>query len=120
MLGSSASILAILKPFPQHANTRPQGHPIHLWDACSGALRAAYSAHNDADDPTAAYSIAFSPDGSKLLGGYAKCYRVFDVGRPGRDCKTVHTQQRKREGSMAGAWAFAFRFCLAVAVFATA
>lgn len=80
-----------------------QGHPIHLWDACSGQLRCSYRAHNDMDEPTAAYSIAFSPDGGKLLGGYAKSFRIFDLSRPGRDCRTVQTQRRGREGSMAGA-----------------
>lgn len=79
-----------------------RGHPIHLWDACSGQLRCSYRAHDDADDPTAAYSLAFSPDGQKLLGGYPKCFRIFDVSRPGRDCTKVQTQQRKKEGSMAG------------------
>jgi len=29
--------------------------------------------------------------------------RVFDVSRPGRDCRKVQTQQKKKEGSMAGA-----------------
>ncbi|KAI8473171.1 MAG: WD40-repeat-containing domain protein [Monoraphidium minutum] len=79
-----------------------RGHPIHLWDACSGQLRCSYRAHDDADDPTAAFSVAFSPDGSKLLGGYAKCFRLFDVSRPGRDCRKVATQRRDKEGSMAG------------------
>ncbi|GBF88681.1 hypothetical protein Rsub_01580 [Raphidocelis subcapitata] len=79
-----------------------QGHPLHMWDACSGALRCSYSAHDDADNPTAAYSLAFSPDGGKLLGGYSKCFRAFDVSRPGRDCRTVRTQRRGGEGSLPG------------------
>ena len=84
------------------ARAAAQGHPIHLWDACSGQLRGSYRAHDDADDPTAAYSLAFSPDGAKLVGGYPKCFRIFDVARPGRDCSKVLTQRRRKEGSMAG------------------
>lgn len=90
-----------MHPPPRRA--RAQGHPIQLWDACSGALRASYSGHDDADAPTAAYSLAFSPAGDRVVGGYSKCLRMFDLARPGKDCAKFETQQRKREGSMAGA-----------------
>lgn len=51
---------------------------------------------------TAAYSLAFSPDGSKLLAGYGKSMRLFDVGRPGRDCSRIQTHKKKQEGSIPG------------------
>lgn len=38
-----------------------RGHPVHLWDACSGQLRCSYRPYNAVDEPTAAYSLAFSP-----------------------------------------------------------
>jgi hypothetical protein len=81
-----------------------QGQPIRLWDAVSGSLRASYRAYDEADEITAAHSLAFTPDGSKLLAGYGKCLRLFDVGRPGRDCSRIHTHRKKQEGSIPGEW----------------
>jgi hypothetical protein len=75
-----------------------QAHPIHLWDAISGELRCTYRAYNDKDEVTAANCIAFNQDGSKLYSGHNKSIRVFDVTRPGRDCRSVKTFQKKQEG----------------------
>lgn len=50
----------------------PQGHPIHLWDACNGALRCTYRAYNAVDEITAAYCASFSGDGTKVVAGYNK------------------------------------------------
>lgn len=47
-------------------------HPVHLWDACGGEVRCSYRGYNDVDEPTAAYSLAFSPDGARLAAGYNK------------------------------------------------
>lgn len=82
------------------ATTR--GHPIHLYDACSGEVRCSYRGFNDADEPTAAYSLAFSPDGGKLLAGYNKSIYAWDVSRPGRDYKRIVTHKRKQQESIAG------------------
>ncbi len=60
-------------------------HPIHLFDAWDGALRASYVAYNAVDEVTAAISVAMTPDGSKVLGGFERCVRVWDVSRPGRE-----------------------------------
>ncbi|GLC72449.1 hypothetical protein PLESTF_001248900 [Pleodorina starrii] len=79
-----------------------RGQPIHLWDACSGTIRCSYRGYNDVDEPTAAYSLAFSLDGSRLLGGYNKGIYVFDVSRPGRDYKRIVTHKRKQPESIAG------------------
>ncbi|GIL92819.1 hypothetical protein Vretimale_19220 [Volvox reticuliferus] len=79
-----------------------RGQPIHLWDACSGTIRCSYRGYNDVDEPTAAYSLAFSPDGGKLLCGYNKSMHVFDVARPGRDYKRIVTHKRKQPESIAG------------------
>jgi hypothetical protein len=65
-------------------------------------LRASYRGYDEADEVTAAYSLAFSPDGSRVLAGYSKCIRVFDVGRPGRDCSRIVTHKKKQEGSIPG------------------
>jgi WD40 repeat protein len=79
-----------------------QGQPIKMWDACSGDLRATYRAYDDADEITAAASLAFSPDGTLLFAGYNKTMRVFHVARPGRDCKKIATYKKRQEGCMKG------------------
>ncbi|PNH07249.1 Telomerase Cajal body protein 1, partial [Tetrabaena socialis] len=66
---------------------------------CTCSERRGY---NDADEPTAAYSLAFSPDGARLLGGYNRSIYAFDVSRPGRDYKRVVTHKRKQQESIAG------------------
>lgn len=83
---------------------RPQGIPIHLWDAVTGQLRCSYRGYDDADEPTPAFSLAFSPDGSRLLGGYNRCIRAFDVARPGRDYVRVNTYRKRSEGLPGGRW----------------
>ncbi|KAL0281532.1 UNVERIFIED_CONTAM: hypothetical protein PYX00_002490 [Menopon gallinae] len=61
-----------------------QNSPIHLWDAYTGCLRATYQPINQYDEVTAAYSLAFSPDGRKIYSGFKKVIRIFDVSLPGR------------------------------------
>jgi len=39
------------------------------------------------DELTAARSVTFSADGQQIYAGFTKMIRVFDVSRPGRDCK---------------------------------
>lgn len=99
--GSLLELKPTLTHTPHHTL---QGQPIRLWDACSGALRASYRGYDEADEVTAAFSIAFSPDGGLLLAGYSKALRVFDVGRPGRDCRRIQTHRKKQEGSIPGWW----------------
>eukprot|EP00873_Tetraselmis_striata_P001711 jgi/Tetstr1/421975/TSEL_001221.t1 len=78
--------------------TSCRAHPIHLWDACGGGIRASYRAYDAVDEVTAAYSVAFNSEGSKIYAGYNKAIRVFDTTRPGRFYKTVTTQAKKLEG----------------------
>ncbi len=47
---------------------------------------------------TAAYSLAFDADGTRLYCGFNRCIRAFDVARPGRDYRTISTYQKKQEG----------------------
>ncbi|KAK6633411.1 hypothetical protein RUM44_004013 [Polyplax serrata] len=61
-----------------------QESPIHLWDAYTGNLRATYQPINQFDEVTPAYSVAFSPEGSKLYSGYKKIIRIFNICYPGR------------------------------------
>ncbi|XP_058280392.1 telomerase Cajal body protein 1 [Hirundo rustica] len=59
-------------------------NPVHLWDAFDGSLRGSFRAHNHLDEPVAPHSLAFSPDGSLLLGGFDGAVREFPTERPGR------------------------------------
>lgn len=83
-----------------------QGQPIHLWDACTGAIRCTYRGYNAVDEVTPAYSLAFTTDGLHIWAGYSKGIKVFDVSRPGRDCRSITTYKRKQEGSLAGGHAW--------------
>jgi WD40 repeat protein len=69
-------------------------HPVHLWDAYTGVLRANYLPHNHLEELVAPLSVAFSPDGARLHCGFDSCIRTFDVGRPGRQCSVLATRQR--------------------------
>ncbi|CAM9289057.1 unnamed protein product, partial [Sphacelaria rigidula] len=85
-------------------------HPLHLWDAFTGSLRATYRAYDHLDEVAAANSVCFNTSGvvvftahnadhnaGKCLApetGYNRMIRVFDVSEPGRSfearptCKT--------------------------------
>ncbi|XP_062368147.1 telomerase Cajal body protein 1 [Cinclus cinclus] len=52
-------------------------NPVHLWDAFDGTLRGSFRAHNHLDEPVAPHSLAFAPDGSRLLGGFDGAVREF-------------------------------------------
>ncbi|XP_064593486.1 telomerase Cajal body protein 1 [Zonotrichia leucophrys gambelii] len=69
--------------------------PVHLWDAFDGSLRGSFRAHNHLDEPVAPHSLAFSPDGSRLLGGFDGAVREFPTERPGRG----GAQRSLRQGS---------------------
>ena len=75
-------------------------HPMHLWDAYDGTLRAPYSAYNHLDEVTAAHSACFEPTGARLYGGFGRAVRIFDVARPGRSCEVRATcpTRKSREG----------------------
>ncbi len=75
-----------------------QGHPIHLWDALSGELRASYRVYNAADEVTAACSIAFDGQGQRLFAGLNNRLCIFDVARPGRYCKNIVPHSRASPG----------------------
>lgn len=48
-------------------------HPIHMWDAYTGTMRASYCAYDHMDEPTAALSLAFvtsSASPARLVAGY--------------------------------------------------
>lgn len=62
-------------------------NPVHVWDAFYGEVRASFRPYNHLDEVTAAHSLSFSPDGTRLYCGFDKTVRVFHTERPGRDCE---------------------------------
>ncbi|XP_022341261.2 telomerase Cajal body protein 1-like [Crassostrea virginica] len=73
------------------ALTTSKDNPIHNWDTTTGRLVASYRAYNAMDELTAAYSLCYSLDGSKIYSGFKKMIRVFDTNRPGRECQSRPT-----------------------------
>ncbi len=71
---------------------------MRLWDAVTGGVRGSYRAYDAVDEVVAATSVAFSACGSRLLAGFNKCLRVWDVARPGRECREVVTHRRRQDG----------------------
>ncbi|CAB3382191.1 Hypothetical predicted protein [Cloeon dipterum] len=61
--------------------------PVHLWDAFDGRLRASYSPIDRVDEVEGASSLAFAPDGQRFYCGSTHFVRLFDLGRPGRECE---------------------------------
>eukprot|EP00667_Euglena_gracilis_P010484 EG_transcript_10681 len=76
--------------------------PIHLWDIETGGIRATYRAYGHADEVVAAFSVAFTSDSARLLGGYKNFVRIFDVGRPGRDCQEINVLGKKKAREVGG------------------
>ncbi|XP_064293702.1 telomerase Cajal body protein 1 [Phalacrocorax carbo] len=79
--------------FPLMDSTQPhtclvaassRDNPVHLWDAFDGTLRGSFRAYSHLEEPVAPHSLAFAPDGSRLLGGCDGAVRVFPTQRPGR------------------------------------
>lgn len=76
--------------------------PIHLYDAFNGSLRCSYRAFNHVDEFVAANSVAFSSDGAKIVCGYDKCIRIFDLSIPGRTCSSHSTFTKKTRRGLKG------------------
>eukprot|EP00967_Tisochrysis_lutea_P096517 scaffold141409_cov31-Tisochrysis_lutea.AAC.2 len=93
-------------------------HPIRMWDAYDGSLRASYSAYNHLDELTTAYSLAFNPSGCKIYCGYVmpaprhsglQCARLPHTSptscAPAADCADrgpTHHADSQGEGRTAG------------------
>lgn len=75
-----------------------RGHPIQLWDAFTGDLRASYCAYDHLDEPISALSVTCDPTGEHILAGYDEEIRIFDLGQPGRSCSSFKTLQSTRKG----------------------
>lgn len=52
-----------------------------MWDAFDGSLRCSYRGFNAVDEMEPALSVSFTSDGRKIIAGYKKHLRIFDVER---------------------------------------
>jgi WD40 repeat protein len=75
-----------------------RGSPIHLWDAYDSHLRCSYLSYNHLDEIISPYSLSFNLCGEKLYAGFRNSIKIFDTGRPGRDCTTRSLYNRKDGG----------------------
>lgn len=75
-----------------------RSHPVHIYDATTGDVRASYRPYTLSDELAQAHSICFSPDGDRIyVGGKASIYE-FAVENPGRDHSTLETYQKGQDG----------------------
>ncbi|VVC91841.1 unnamed protein product [Leptidea sinapis] len=65
--------------------TTRQNAPVQMWDAFDGSLRCSYRGFNAVDEMEPAVTCTFTVDGTRIIAGYKKVLRTFDVERPGRD-----------------------------------
>lgn len=92
--------------------TAVQAHPIHLWDAVTAELRCSYLGYDDKDEVDAAFSVAFSPDGSQLASGGNKLLRLFDVATPGRKYHAIKTHAKKHPGQPGESRGYVYNLCV--------
>lgn len=52
-----------------------------MWDAFDGSLRCSYRGYNSVDEMEPAISVTFTPDANRIIAGYKKYLRTFDVER---------------------------------------
>lgn len=73
-------------------------HPVHLYDASTGTIRASYVIQNHQEQILGAYSLCFSVDGQYLFAGMEGWLTKFDLTRPGRDpLMTIKTQVTRKD-----------------------
>ena len=75
--------------------TSRRDHPIHLIDACSGALRASYRMYNQVDEIESASALAFNLYGNKIYAGCNRMIRVFDLNEPGARYTSIPTSKTR-------------------------
>lgn len=52
-----------------------------MWDAFDGSLRCSYRGFNWVDEMENALSVSFTPDSQRIVAGYKKTLKTFDVER---------------------------------------
>lgn len=76
-------------------------HPLHMWDAFSGNLRATYRAYDHLDEVVAANSVSFNTKGNKIFAGegcqIASNFQMLEIER-----KLVRVY--RLHGSLTASW----------------
>ncbi|CAD7087348.1 unnamed protein product [Hermetia illucens] len=67
--------------------------PIQLWDGFTGDLRGSYRGYDNVDEVEAAFSVTFTSDAEKIIGGYKKTLKIFDTKSPGREYSVIPIKQ---------------------------
>lgn len=70
--------------------------PVHLIDACSGAVRCSYRMHNHVDEVEAATSVAFNLTGERIYAGCNRMIRIFDVNCQGNSAVSQPTSRTRK------------------------
>lgn len=71
--------------------TSVRDHPMHLWDGCTGQLRASYSVIDHRERFVGPNVISFNPGGTHIYCGYENMIEIFDVQRPGQASSKIPT-----------------------------
>ncbi|CDH57186.1 telomerase cajal body protein 1-like [Lichtheimia corymbifera JMRC:FSU:9682] len=71
--------------------TSVRDHPMHLWDGCTGQLRASYSVIDHRERFVGPNVISFNPNGTHIYCGYENMIEIFDVQRPGQASAKIPT-----------------------------
>lgn len=90
--------LLLSTPYPTPYSLLPtscSSHPYSL-SATPYQLRASYCAQDHNDEPTAAHSLAFAGEDSRLFAGYEHAIRAFDLSRPGHNADVLRTTPTRR------------------------
>ena len=63
--------------------------PLHLFDAYTGKVRCSYRTYDAVDNLESAQSVAFTPDGERILAGFNRYIKMFHTNVPGREYDTM-------------------------------
>ncbi|OQR80034.1 hypothetical protein BIW11_05335 [Tropilaelaps mercedesae] len=67
--------------------------PLHLYCGQTGQFLCSYVARNHLDEHISAYSVKFNRTGDRVLAGFKKFIRIFDVECPGVWCEIATWKQ---------------------------
>lgn len=78
---NGATLPLLMLRYPHMSSSEPatsvfvstsRDHPLHMWDAFTGNLRATYRAYDHLDEVVAANSVCFNTAGDKIFAGAGK------------------------------------------------
>ncbi|KAJ3193593.1 hypothetical protein HK101_004564 [Irineochytrium annulatum] len=78
-------------------------HPIQLWDAYTGQMRASYTTIAKGDLVCGPNAACFTPSGTHIIAGLESHLQIFDVSRSGSEGRIVRmVPSRKSKGGQKG------------------